>query len=227
MLANAIYLFALASLSPWILYRRLRHGRYRRGWRQKLLGISADEARQLIGENATARCIWLHAVSVGEVNLLGGVIDGLKDRYPQTPIVVSTSTDTGYDLAVTRFGAKRVFFCPLDFSWAVQRTLRSLNPCVLVLAELELWPNLIKNARKNDSEVIVINGRLSDRSAAGYQRFSQVTRPIFAALRRVECQDESSAEKFAACGTPRRRIGVSGSLKFDNAPETRDSVEVH
>jgi 3-deoxy-D-manno-octulosonic-acid transferase len=226
MLANAIYLFALASLSPWILYRRLRHGRYRRGWRQKLLGISADEARRLIGENATARCIWLHAVSVGEVNLLGGVIDGLKERYPQTPIVVSSSTDTGYDLAVTRFGAKRVFFCPLDFSWAVRRTLRSLNPCVLVLAELELWPNLIKNARKNDSEVIVINGRLSDRSAAGYQRFSQVTRPIFAALRRVECQDESSAEKFAACGTPRRRIGVSGSLKFDNAPETRDSVEV-
>jgi 3-deoxy-D-manno-octulosonic-acid transferase len=192
-----------------------------------LWGLSAGEASGLVGQLSSTRCIWLHAVSVGEVNLIAGVIDGLKVRYPETPIVVSSSTDTGYDLAVTRFGADRVFFCPLDFSWAVRQTLRFLNPSVLVLAELELWPNLITNARKFDSQVIVINGRLSDRTATGYQRFGRVTRSIFASLSRVECQDERAARNFAACGTPRQRIGVTGSLKFDNAPESRDNFEVH
>lgn len=227
MIANAVYLLALTLLSPWIVYRQLRHGRYRRGLRQKLFGLSSCDADQLLGSGAQNQCIWLHAVSVGEVNLIAGVIDALASRYPQTPIIISSSTDTGYDLAVQRFGDQRVFFCPLDFSWAVKRTIRHLNPRSLILAELELWPNLIQNAGRKDVQVIVINGRLSNRSAAGYQRFRWFTESIFAALSHVECQDASSAENFAACGTPSSRIAVSGSLKFDNAPETRDCPEVH
>lgn len=231
MFANTVYLIALAALSPWILYRRLRHGRYRRGWRQKLLGLSLSDAESLTGSSLgssskSVQCIWLHAVSVGEVNLLGGIVKRLKKQHPQFPIVISSSTDSGYDLAIKHFGAEQVFFCPLDFSWAVRRTLRNLKPRILVLAELELWPNLIKTARKNGSEVIVINGRLSDRSAAGYQRFGWLTRSIFASLSGVECQDEISANHFAHCGTPPQRIAVSGSLKFDNAPQSRDCVEV-
>ena len=226
MLANILYLIALAVLSPWILYRRVRHGRYRRGWRQKLFGLSAKDASDLRGGISHRSTIWLHAVSVGEVNLIGGIIEQLQRRYPESSIVISSSTDTGYDLAVQRYGPNRVFFCPLDFTWAVRRTIRLLRPQVLVLAELELWPNLIKIARRNDAEVIVINGRLSPRSAAGYRRFRWLTASIFASLSRVECQDEQSAGNFAACGTPLHRIAVSGSLKFDNAPKTRDCVEV-
>ncbi|MDV6033642.1 MAG: 3-deoxy-D-manno-octulosonic acid transferase [Phycisphaera sp. RhM] len=226
MFANAVYLIALTALSPWILYRRIRHGRYRRGWRQKLLGLSRAEARRLVGAAPTSQCIWLHAVSVGEVNLLGGLVKRLQCQFPQTPIVISSSTDSGYDLAVQRFGTERVFFCPLDFSWAIKRTLASLEPKLLVLAELELWPNLIKTARQRNTDVIVINGRLSQRSAAGYQRFGWLTRPIFTSLSSVQCQDESSADRFVACGTPRPRVAISGSLKFDDAPQTRECVEV-
>lgn len=226
MFANAIYLIAIAIVSPWILYRRIKHGRYRRGWKQKLLGLSPREASALLGGDRQRKCIWIHAVSVGEVNLLGGVIAELELRHRQTQIVISSSTDTGYDLAVERFGAARVFFCPLDFSWAVRRTLRQLNPRVLVLAELELWPNLVRNARKQDTDVVVINGRLSHQSAAAYARFGWLTRSIFASLSRVLSQDDVSAENFAKCGTPPDRITVSGSLKFDNAPKTRDCVEV-
>jgi 3-deoxy-D-manno-octulosonic-acid transferase len=226
MLANFLYLFALTTLSPWILYRRVRHRRYRRGWRQKLFGLSADEAATLRGGFHQRPCLWIHAVSVGEVGLIGGVIQRLEKRYPQTPIVVSCSTDTGYDLAVQRFGSDRVFFCPLDFTWAVGRTLRHLKPRALLLAELELWPNLIKAARHLDAHVIVINGRLSDRSASGYRRFHRLTESLFASLSRVECQDQTSAENFAACGTPAERIAVGGSLKFDNAPRTRDCADV-
>ena len=227
MLANALYLFALTVLSPWILYRRIRYGRYRRGWKQKLFGLSAAEAAAIGANHRNAPCLWFHAVSVGEVNLLQGVITRLKSVHPELTIMVSASTDTGFDLAVDRFGSAAVFFCPFDFSWAVSRTLRHLNPQALVLAELELWPNLIKNAREQDVDVIVINGRLSDSSAAGYQRFGRLTQPMFASLSHVECQDQMAKANFANCGTPCDRIAVSGSLKFDNAPTTRDCVDVH
>ena len=91
------------------------------------------------------RCVWIHAVSVGEVNLLPRLVKELE-RDAAVAIVVSTSTDTGYDLAVQHFGSRCVFFCPLDFTWAVRRTLRNLKPLQLVLAELELWPNLVRIA---------------------------------------------------------------------------------
>jgi 3-deoxy-D-manno-octulosonic-acid transferase len=224
MLANLVYLSALILLSPWVAYRCLRHGRYRRGVGQKLFGLSATRAQRL--NDGADRCVWLHAVSVGEVNLIGRIVASIQRSRPELRVVVSTSTDTGFDLACERLGSDRVFFCPLDFSWAVRRTLRNLRPELLVLAELELWPNLISQTRRSGREVIVINGRLSHRSAAGYQRLRWLTQSIFAALSRVECQDETSAKNFIDCGAPPDRVHVSGSLKFDDAPTNRDCEQV-
>ncbi len=226
MLANLIYLGLLLVLSPCIVYRRVRYGRYRRGVAEKLLGVSAEHACRLLGPTGDRPCIWLHAVSVGEVNLLGGLIQRLERLHPDTPLVVSTSTDTGYDLARKKYGTERVFFCPLDFSWAVRRTIRHLRPRLLILAELELWPNLIRETRRSGAEVAVVNGRLSQRTAAGYQRFGWFTRRLFASLSHAVCQDADAARRFAACGTPASRISISGSLKFDDAPRCRDAVEV-
>ncbi|KAA5544318.1 3-deoxy-D-manno-octulosonic acid transferase [Roseiconus nitratireducens] len=226
MLANLLYLVALTAVAPLILYRRIKHQRYRRGWRQKLFGVSADHAARLLGGATESGCLWLHAVSVGEVNLLGGIVSRLEQQHPDLPIVISVGTDSGYDLAVQRFGQNRVFFGPLDFSWAVGRTIRHLRPQLLVLAELELWPNLIRQSARSGAGVMVINGRLSDRSASGYRRFRFLTHAIFQSLHRVECQDETSANNFRRCGTPENRVHVSGSLKFDDAPERRDTVDV-
>lgn len=222
MLANLLYTTALMLLSPVILYRMVRHGRYRRGVRQKLWGLSNAEAKAI---TRGTRCVWLHAVSVGEVNLLPRLIRQLE-RSTTLPIVVSTSTDTGYDLAVQHFGSQRVFFCPLDFTWAVRRTLRALDPVQLVLAELELWPNLIRIAAKQGCPAVIVNGRLSERSCAGYQKFRALTQPIFQRLHRVACQDETSRRNFVACGTDPERLEVTGSLKFDDAPRNRDLPEV-
>ncbi len=141
-------------------------------------------------------------------------------------IVISTSTDTGYDLACQKFGSERVFFCPLDFSWAVRRTLKNLKPTQLVLAELELWPNLIRTAERRSVPVRVINGRLSSHSAARYVKFSRLTRPMFRRLAWVGCQDEECRERFAACGVYEDRLDVTGSIKFDEAPSSRDSIDV-
>lgn len=223
MLANLLYLTALTLLSPFILYRMLRHGRYRRGIRQKLWGLSKAEARDI---TRGQRCVWIHAVSVGEVNLLPRLIRELERATPLR-VVVSTSTDTGYELAVQHFGIQRVFFCPLDFTWAVRRTLRVLDPVQLVLTELELWPNLIRLAFNQGCPAVIVNGRLSERSCKGYQKFSRLTKPIFKRLHRVACQDETSRANFVACGTDPKRVEVTGSLKFDDAPTDREVQEVN
>ena len=224
MFANFLYATALLLASPVILYRAIRHNRYRRGVAEKLFGLSSSKCRRW---HSSRGCIWFHAVSVGEVNLLPGVIRELERQQPNhQPIVISTSTDTGYDLAIKYFGSDRVFFCPLDFTWAVKRTLRNLKPAKLVLVELELWPNLIRQANRHHCEVVVINGRLSDRSAGRYQRASLLTRPIFSALHWVGCQDEACRSRFESCGTPADRLTVTGSLKFDDAPSSREGAEV-
>ena len=223
MLANLIYALALAALSPVIAYRALRHGRYRRGIFEKLSGLSERRAKTLRGDNG---CIWIHAVSVGEVNLLDSIVSRLESESSTTSIAISTSTDTGYDLAVKKFGVERVFFCPLDFTWAVKRTLKNLQPAKLLLAELELWPNLIRIADQANCPVYVFNARLSKKSSAGYQKFGKLTRSTFTRLHWVGCQDSATASRFAACGTPRDRLQVTGSMKFDGAPTSRDTVEV-
>ena len=223
MLANFIYFIALAAITPLVLFRAVRHGRYRRGLRQKFLGLSAAEGRRLRGDRD---CIWVHAVSVGEVNLLPKVVDRLAQQSPETAIAISASTDTGYDLAVQKFGSDRVFFCPLDFTWSVSRTLQHLRPKKLLLAELELWPNLIRLAARLDCPTYVFNARLSRRSANGYQKFAALTKPTFSRLHWVGCQDEATRQRFIQCGAEPDRLQVTGALKFDGAPDSRETLEI-
>ncbi|MGB7329003.1 MAG: 3-deoxy-D-manno-octulosonic acid transferase [Rubripirellula sp.] len=220
---NALYTIALMLLSPVVAFRMFRHGRYRRGIRQKLLGLSITDAQAITQGRP---CMWIHAVSVGEVNLLPSIVAELQRHDPETRVVISTSTDTGYDLAVQRFGTERVFFCPLDFTWATRRTLNHLSPKQLILAELELWPNLIRIATDKGVPVSVINARLSARSASRYQQFAKYLAPTFARLSWVGCQDETTRDRFETCGTVADRLSVTGSLKYDNAPTTRDTASV-
>ncbi len=238
MFANLLYVAALVLVSPLVLYRCIRHGRYRRGIAQKLFGLSRMEAQSLVRNaiaasrlaeidrlNEPMRCVWVHAVSVGEVNLLPNLVRRLEQERPESRVVISSSTDTGYDLAVKLFGEARVFFCPLDFSWATSRTIGNLRPELLVLTELELWPNLIRLARQSGCPIAVINGRLSERSAQRYQRFAWLSRRIFQRLSWVGCQDEACRDRFVACGVQASRLTVTGSMKFDNAVLSRDNFE--
>ncbi len=224
MFLNLLYVITLILLAPVILYRSVRYGRYRRGASEKLFGLSRSRAARLLAGHDES--IWLHAVSVGEVNLLPELARLLAIRSPHAAIVISTSTDTGLDLAVKHFGPERVFFCPLDFTWSVRRTLQNLKCSHLVLAELELWPNLIATATGMNCPITLINGRLSERSSARYQQFAWLLRATFASLTAVGCQDDVTAERFVACGVERPRARVTGSLKFDNAPRSRDTPEV-
>ncbi|HJT77445.1 MAG TPA: glycosyltransferase N-terminal domain-containing protein, partial [Gemmataceae bacterium] len=135
---DALYLLALVLLSPWLLYRALTTGRYRRGLASKLLGRAA------LLSGSPRPVAWFHGVSVGEVHLLRQVIAAFRQCHPDWECVVSASTDTGFDEARKRFPDLHVFWWPLDFSWAVRRALLRVRPAVVVLAEGELWPNFLQ-----------------------------------------------------------------------------------
>lgn len=232
MLLNLVYCLALLAVLPMVTYRMARYGRYRRGLRQKFCGLSSDDLaawgwdREPASPLHRGPVVWFHAVSLGEVNLVAGLVEAFRRARPECRIVVSTSTDTGYDLARARLADLPIFFCPLDFSWAVEQTMRQLRPQLLVLAELELWPNLIRSAKRHGCAVALVNGRMSRRSCDHYVRFGRLLAPTFARLDWVGCQDDDAAGRYAACGTRPSAITITGSVKFDNAPETRDTVEI-
>lgn len=215
-LLNLAYLLLLAVLWPWLLWRAARTGRYRRGFAAKFLGRAPRR-------ETTADCVWFHAVSVGEVNLLGVLIDRWRQLHPDWEVVVSTTTRTGYELACKKYAGLPVFYCPLDFSWAVGAALRRVRPKLLILAELELWPNLIRAAKQRGVRIAVVNGRLSERSFRGYQRLGPLLRPTLRRIDLIAAQNETYARRFVDLGASHAAVHVTGSVKFDGASTNRDN----
>lgn len=218
MLLNLLYFVVLTLLSPWLLYRAMTTGRYREGLREKLLG-------QVPKRKGARKCFWLHAVSVGEVNLLGRLIEEIQTQLPEVQCVVSTTTKTGMELARKKYGKTlTVFYCPFDFTWTVRRAMRRIRPDVLILAELELWPNLIRVAKRHGARTAVVNGRLSENSFRGYGRIRPLIRPILQRLDLIAVQDESYAERFRQLGARESVVHVTGSMKYDGATTDRSNL---
>src|SRR6202030_3405781 len=142
LLYSALLAAALLLGSPYWLFEMLRHGKYRRGLGERL-GIVPQRIR-LEGK----RSIWVHAVSVGEVLAVSELVRQLRCEYPEHRIVVSTTTDTGQNLAAARFGAENTFYFPFDFKFCVTRYFQALRPELIVVAETEFWPNLLRVARE-------------------------------------------------------------------------------
>ena len=203
---NAIYLALLVLVSPWLLYRASRTGRYRSGWSEKFLG----DAPARLGDRP---CVWFHAVSVGEVLLLKPLVGELARRRPGWEVVISTTTHTGLAVARRSFPEHLTFYAPLDFSWSARRALARVRPTVLALVELELWPNLVWAAKRAGAGVAIVNGRLSLRSHRGYRRLRR--------LDAVAAQTEEYAERFIDLGIPRQRVRVTGSVKYDGLESDR------
>jgi 3-deoxy-D-manno-octulosonic-acid transferase len=148
----------------------------------------------------------------------------LAARHPEWELVVSTSTKTGYDLARKKYGDEHtVFYCPLDFSWAVDEAMRRVRPSLLVLAELELWPNLVASAKRHGVRVAIVNGRLSENSFKGYRRVPSVVRRTLRRIDLIAVQDIATRERFIQLGARRRGTNVTGSLKYDGAETRRDN----
>lgn len=209
-LLNLLYLAAILVASPYLLYAAIRHGKYREGWREKFLGSVPLRS----GKN---KCLWLHAVSVGEVNLLAPLISRWEALYPDWECVISTTTLTGFALARKRYAPRTVFYCPLDFTWSVRRAIRRMRPDLLVLAELELWPNLVSAAKRTGVKVAIVNGRLGEKSLRGYQRIGFLARRTLEQVDLIAAQNEEYAARFRQLGALPSAVAVTGSIKFDGA----------
>jgi 3-deoxy-D-manno-octulosonic-acid transferase len=218
-LYSILLLFALLVSVPWWLLEMLRHGKYRAGLSERV-GIVPDRLLSQVAVNT----MWIHAVSVGEVLAISRVVEELKAHLPGWRIVVSTTTDTGQKLARERFGVNNVFYVPLDLPFAVRAYLQALRPKLLVLAESEFWPNLLRWARRSGAAVAVVNARVSDRSLPGYLR---IRKPLARVLQNVQlflAQSEEDACRLVQIGAPAERVHVSGNLKFEVKPPAKSEL---
>jgi 3-deoxy-D-manno-octulosonic-acid transferase len=215
---NLIYSAALVIFSPLLFYRWLRAGKYREGWAEKLLG----KAPLRIGDEP---CLWFHAVSVGEVLLLRPLVREMARRRPNWEVVISTSTSTGLAVARRVYPDLVTFYAPLDFSWSTRRAIARIRPTVLALVELELWPNLIRAAKRSGAKVAIINARLSTRSYRGYRSLRRPLQPTLGRIDVVAAQNSEYARRFVDLGVPSHRISVTGSVKFDGLENDRNNVK--
>jgi 3-deoxy-D-manno-octulosonic-acid transferase len=220
LLLDALYLLGLLVLSPWLLFRAFRTGRYRHALRDRLFGL--ERARPMIAAiHPGARPVWFHGVSVGEVHLLRQVIAAFRKRHPERPCVVSTTTDTGFEEARKAFPDLPVIHFPFDFTWAVRRTMRAVDPALVVLAEGELWPNFLLAARGRGVPVAVVNGRMSPRSLRRYRRLAPLARRLIGLIDLLAVQTDAYYAAVRALGAEPGRVHVTGSVKFDGVTTDR------
>jgi 3-deoxy-D-manno-octulosonic-acid transferase len=200
----------LVSLPYW-LFQMARHGKYRKGLAERLGRVPSRLG--LPGEEEPV--IWIHAVSVGEVLAVAGLVEELRRRFPRHKIFISTTTDTGQALARARFGEANVFYFPMDFVFAIRPYLRVLRPQIVVIAETEFWPNFIRRAHASGARIAVVNARISDRSWPNYRRFRGVLRRLLANVDLFLAQTAEDAARLRDIGADPERVRVAGNLKFD------------
>src|SRR5439155_13006149 len=155
--------------------------------------------------------VWFHGVSVGEIHLLRQVVACFRERHSDWDCVLSTTTDTGFDEACKCFPDLPVFYWPFDFSWTVRRSLRRINPALVVLAEVELWPNFLIAAKVRGVRVAVIDGRMSPRSGYRYARLRRLARYLLSHVDLFAVQTEEYARCFRALGVVPEFVQVTGS----------------
>ncbi len=211
---------AMVLSLPYWLYHILRHGKYRSGLRERLGAVPP----RLAGVEASGPVMWIHAVSVGEVLAVSGLIEQMRRNFAEYRIVVSTTTDTGQELARKRFGADDVFYFPMDFAFAIRPYLRALRPKLVVLAETEFWPNFLHLAHLSGAQIVVVNARISDRSLPRYRRFLWALRRMLAHIDLFLAQTPEDAARLESIGAPAGRVRVTGNLKFDLGSSTPPSI---
>ena len=200
-------------LIPWLLlalYRYLAEGK-RVNLRQR---VTVPQAFQELSSAAQESRIWIHAVSVGEVNSVRPLVDALN--LPCSQLFISTTTDTGQTLARQLFRDRaRVFFFPLDWGWLCRRYLRAIRPSVVLIAETELWPGFITSAEVLGIPIAIVNGRISDRSFHRYRRVRRALQPILDRVERFCMQSNQDKKRMLELGAQKGRVHWIGNLKYD------------
>ena len=191
-----------------------RRGNWTEGFGERFAKYTPDLKQALTNRHV----VWIHAVSVGEVNLCTQLIQALEPRVPNVKFVVSTTTTTGMAELRQRLPTRiaKIYY-PIDRRTYVNHAIATINPEAFVLVEAEIWPNFLWRAQRLKVPVFLANARLSERSYRGYQRFGFLFRPLFASLAGVGVQNEQDADRLLAVGCEREAVRVVGNMKFDTA----------
>lgn len=211
---NLLFTVAFWVSVPYYFWRMWRRGNWREGFEQRFGQFSAKTKQALTNRHV----VWIHAVSVGEVNLCTQLIHALEPRLPNVKLVVSTTTATGMAELQKKLPShiERIYF-PIDRRRYVARALNVVHPEAVILVEAEIWPNFLWRIQDKGIPCFLVNARLSERSFRGYRRWSSLFRPLFAAFTAVGAQNEADAGRLRELGCLPERICVVGSLKFDAA----------
>ncbi|HMF94993.1 MAG TPA: 3-deoxy-D-manno-octulosonic acid transferase [Vicinamibacterales bacterium] len=211
LLYSALTLVVFIVVSPYFLYQAVRYKKYIGSLRQRLgflpitFNVDAEES------------IWIHAVSVGEALTARALAADLKTRYPRLRLFLSTTTIGGQQVARRSLSnVDAVFYFPFDWTFIVRRTLRLVRPRLFIMMETEIWPNLLRECRKQGVKTVMINGRISSRSYPRYRLIRCFFRRVLADVDRFCMQSEESARRIVELGAAPGRVTVSGSLKFDS-----------
>jgi 3-deoxy-D-manno-octulosonic-acid transferase len=212
LLLDLVYIPLVLLYLPILLYQMIVLKKNRRGWGQRFGFVRPRVSNR--------PCVWIHAVSLGEVNATKSLVAQIEQRLPEYDIVISATTDTGYAAAFKQYQPRAVFRYPLDFSCIVRRVLKRIRPDAIVLMELEVWPNFVGLATKRGAPVIVVNGRITEERSMERFRLPVVhglARRMFGKIAFAGVQNETYAARFAELGVPAERVVVTGSVKYDTA----------
>lgn len=211
---NVLFLLFFCLSAPFYFLKMLRRGNWRGGFGQRF-GFYSQEFRDRLRDR---RVLWLHAVSVGEVNVCTELLRELEPRLPGFQLVVSTTTSTGMVRLREELPRHVVkVYYPIDQFWIVDRALRALHPSALILIEAEIWPNLLWRLKRDGVPAMVVNARLSDRSYRGYRKHGWLFRPLFASFAYIGAQNETDAGRLREIGYAESAVAIPGALKFDAA----------
>ena len=224
MISRLLYTCFLHLLLPSILLRLAWRGRklpaYRERWQERL-GLVTPL-------NTPTQPLWIHAVSVGEVQAVSTLVERLLKNKPDLPILITTMTPTGTDRVKQLFGDRvNHRYCPYDLPWALKRFLKTLNPKACLIVETELWPNFLNQCQTAKIPVLLANARLSERSARGYARFPNLTKSMLQKITHLAAQGEADAMRFKDLGMNPANLSVTGSIKFDVAIQPAWSIRAN
>ncbi len=183
-------------------------------------GFFPDMIKNAIGKKSN---IWIHAVSLGEVIVVSGLIQSLKKKFPNDQVVLTTVTQGGYTVARSKLqDADVVIYAPLDFSWVVRKYIHLIRPRIYIVAETEIWPNLLTALHRKRIPIVLINGRISDRAFRGYSKIKFFIKRILDYVSVFCMQSPIDAKRIEALGVNSQKITVVGNIKFDDLPASTE-----
>ncbi len=219
---NFLFFFGFLLLLPRAIRRMTRRGGYMKNFGQRFGRFSPE----LRAELARTRRVWIHAVSVGEIFVALEYMKELRRRHPEMLFLFSTTTSTGHAMAEKNLPAHaRLIYFPVDFPWIVNRVLALINPVALVLVENELWPNMVRLARRRGIPIMLVNGRISEHSYRGYSRLKVFTRPLLSQVDLLCVQSDNDRQRLLSLGGQPDRLHVVGSAKYDLTPSGDGGAE--